>query len=381
MWCNMHKNKYVKNDDSFSCEKARGLMFAELDGETSAKESEKLSRHLEHCEKCRKEFDERKAIMEAIHDSKWSAPSALKPNVMALIDVVKQDEKIDTRFKLFGNNHTNGCNAATNKHKIFSKSSWFLPLGTAVAACAAVMLVIFNHGMSDQSASDLSEFSLKAPFYKAAGTPGDFNLQENEQFEVTSTLYGAALSSAEASSENNSDGWGFTPDEKATIDVVQNDEDVLPSEIDRFADTSDVFDLFAATNAQDFPDAAILVCSREQLDDLLPEDSLRADTYVTIKQSGRDKTKKNVQSDTTSLDSYDIFKGVTCLINSDSAEYAASVFASYVKLLDDQGVDYRLSLPDKEDFTECCIVLVDDEPVADSSENIEEYSVDSAVYD
>lgn len=393
MWCNMHKNKYVKNDNSFSCEKAQELMFAELDGETSADESEKLRQHMEHCEKCRKEFFERKAIMEAIRDTKWSAPSNLKPNVMALIDSVKQDGKTSCHGKIFWQNRRNSASVSSKKHKIFARSSIFIPLGTAVAACAAVVLVIFNHGLFEQNSFEQADFSLNAPLYKAACTSDGSEFQQNEQFEMTNARYSAAPSSSETYPAADLPDNGYVseaPSETLEMATVQNDGNDLSGVIKQSVRAqSNVLDLFAADSAQNFPDAAVLVCSREQLVDLIPEDSIMISSYVASEQGNQTEADRNIQNSQNNSDDpqdeYPTYKSDVCVVSSDSAEYAASVFASYVKLLDDQGADYRMVLPDRDDFTEFCIVLVEDTPIGDYDESpelvVESHTIDAPSYE
>ena len=61
---NNTKNRRI-GPGELDCTGARDLMFSELDHENSAAESQALHRHLDGCEACRKEFNERREMIDS----------------------------------------------------------------------------------------------------------------------------------------------------------------------------------------------------------------------------------------------------------------------------------------------------------------------------
>ena len=353
---NNTKNRRV-GPGELDCAGARDLMFSELDHENSAAESQALHRHLDGCEACRKEFDERREMIDMINNSAWDVPVKLVPNVMSLIDLVPQDDKTD---KIIECRHGKQCKTVkTNKKKgVFSHRSSFASFGTVAAACAVVMIVLFNRGFIDGAAGDaaVQSYSLQSPVYKSApsveepteAAASDANYYtdvDGASFDSFSVDEGSVDDSKLSSSGLTETGAGEGGERSANLDMMPN------FSMSAVANTQlDLYDELFEDAKNEYPDSAIIVCDESVLGNslfggyhvILNEKSIRCELH-----------SKDNQTEPTVIWTAEVYN-----MSIGSSELAEQAFTRYLDILEKSGEPFESNLPVGSEYTDICVVVV-----------------------
>ncbi len=76
---------------TLTCERAQDMMFLYIEGQLKERDAEKLTAHLDGCEACRKELEERKSVLKSLNECEFVPPSSLKSGIMDKINTVPQE--------------------------------------------------------------------------------------------------------------------------------------------------------------------------------------------------------------------------------------------------------------------------------------------------
>lgn len=363
----LYRKKNTKNrrigPGELDCAGARDLMFSELDHENSAAESQALHRHLDGCEACRKEFNERREMIDMINNSAWDVPVKLVPNVMSLIDSVPQDGKND---RIIECGHGKQCKTvkANKKKGVFSHRSSFASFGTVAAACAVVMIVLFNRGFIDGasgSVADVAEhaYSLQSPVYKSAP-----NVEEPNDGASSQTNYYTDIEGASYDSFSVDDGGGNNDNDNAKKTSPDLSETGTEAAEDRSSDWDftpdfslagianaklDLYDILFDDAKKEYPDSAIIVCDESVLgDDRFNGYHVKLDKkIIKCEQNRSDQTEPKV-----------IWSAEVCNVSIGSSELAEQAFSTYLDILEKSGEPFESDLPVGSEYTDICLVLV-----------------------
>ena len=80
---NLRKEKAMENTPS--CKYFRSLADQYIEGELTAEQTRELEAHIAECEECRREFDELKALKDAIRSSRAELPEGLHERIMSAV--------------------------------------------------------------------------------------------------------------------------------------------------------------------------------------------------------------------------------------------------------------------------------------------------------
>ncbi len=190
---------------TLTCERAQDLMFLYIEGQLKERDAEKLTVHLDGCEACRKELEERKRILKSLGECEFIPPSSLKSDIMDKISDVPQEKMRPMRR--------------------------FIHIGAISGVAAAVMIFavcrvfVFGGAVSDRAFEN-------AKF--AADCEAGFTVGNSAPAEVceVNTVYGADLSE---------DAVHFMADMADAADVADGaaaEPETAPEEAEVYAVTS-----------------------------------------------------------------------------------------------------------------------------------------------
>ncbi len=291
-----------------SCDDIRELIFDYIDGELDASEAALLEMHIADCEACAKELEERKELLSLVKSSSSEVPSELYGRVMA--EVVKTPQ-----------------NAKILKPKMRIKP-W---MSTAVAACAAIVIIVAGRGYLFGGTENLDA----APDMARSGDAAEDIIAEDMN---------ANVGVQEPSGEMNYSGIELDGDN--THMVIESTDaysgyspshGAMPAKPNTLEDTADytsaqLLDGVFETYKSD--DGALLVCNYSNVADVLPEgEGELSEIYFGVGAS------------------------VIRYVVSDNAEV---VFTGYIKLLESLDADFRATVPEGAEFSSCEIFLITD---------------------
>ena len=316
---------------NISCGEARELMFDYLDGELPARERERLDRHLDECADCKREFDERRKLLDTIRKIELDAPSELYPNVMRLVDLTPQDKKSP-----------------------FSLRRRFIPIGTIAAACAVFAFVLLNRNMLDNlKNTDSSVYDIEgARYYSAVGdddplmksaptdtTASEAYAQESgtaEKDEIISEGAGAANEAAPAEGAENADSANLTIDSTTTLSAkLEMGSLIVYSGYEEISRAYEAMVSELTANGE-----AVLFCGQDALREVLPGDARLDFSHITE-------------------DIADEYGATIYKMIYDNGQTAAEAYTKYVTLLEENGSFYEAYVPENAEFVECYFVLID----------------------
>ena len=294
------------NKQGVDCAGACEMMFDYLDGQLSADESALLTRHLEECDKCRDELEQRKKTLNLIQNVDFSVPDELYPNVMSLIGAAAQDRK-----------------------KIYISRGKFLPLGGFVAACAVAVLVLLNRGgMPDISTASDQTLMKSNAVYCENDTAGEDLLTD----AVPKSFFGANMKS-------DSDGASNEPDNRdyaGSTSVLTLSPNLNEDSSDKVSERSaDLFSVYLDSLKEEHAESAIIVCDSIELQTVLNEDGASESASANASESGAE-----------------LF-----VFTAGGADDARNDFTGYLNLLRNNGDSFESYMPEDAGFTTYYILL------------------------
>lgn len=317
---------------NISCCEARELMFDYLDGELPARKMERISRHLDECAECRREFEERRKLLDTIKHIELDAPSELYPNVMRLVDLTPQDKKSP-----------------------FLSRRKFIPIGTIAAACAVFAFVFLNRNVINNfKNADSAVYDIEGAKYFSVMEEDDASMNsatnvDGEVPETRSQEYGtvpeAAINPENAGVVDKAAPAGEAEDigsANLTIDSTTSFSAKLESgTLTMYSGYEEITRAYEAlatdltANGQ-----AVLFCSQDSLWGVLPTDA--ATDYSCVAE-----------------DIADEYGAVIYKMVYDNKQTAAEEYTQYLTLLEANDCFYESYVPESADFVECYYVLVE----------------------
>lgn len=288
-----------------TCTQAQDLMFDYLDGQLSAIDERRLLAHIEVCGECKAELDERRKMLELISSVELEVPASLHSDVMRKIEDIPQDAKI-----------------LTPKKRI-------IPWGTIAAACAVVMIMIAGRGtagmtgMPDIAAErTMDQAAIHTPAAEGAGgvygdaTPSDVVMYsakaiDDDEGVVMETTAGLTMLSPTTSTASK---------KEAAAEF-------------KAADSVSVLDHLLAEVTEDHSERAILILRERDFAGLEPDSDAES-----FKRAGMSVSRYTIVTDESSD--------------------AMNTFTGYVKLFEQQKIQYRALVPADSEFDACEIWLV-----------------------
>ncbi len=322
---------------NISCCEARELMFDYLEGELPARERERMSRHLDECAECRREFEVRRKLLDTIRHIELDAPSELYPNVMRLVDLTPQDKK-----------------------SRFSSRRKFIPLGTIAAACAVFAFVLLNRDVIDNlQNADAAVYDIEGAKYysvmeeddalmKSMPTDGvdgvapETYLQENgtaAEDDIVPEITRDANEAAPAEQAEEAEDAGsanLTIDSTTTLSAkLECGTLTMYSGYEEITHAYEVLATDLTSHGQ-----AVLFCSQDALWGVLPTEAVT--DYSCVAE-----------------DIADEYGAVIYKMVYDNKQTAAEEYTQYLTLLEANDCFYESYVPESADFVECYYVLVE----------------------
>lgn len=296
------------NKKELNCESVRELMFDYIDGTLDFSQTALVKEHIAKCEACASELKERRELLSLVKDASADVPSELYGRVMAEVEKTPQNAKI-----------------LTPKMRI---KPW---MSTAIAACAAIVILVAGRGYFFGGAEMLDA----APDMARSGGAVDNIVAEDKNADVDVENPSGEMNYSEISLggvdtnmvvESTDAFSGYSP----SYGIMPAN----PGKLEDVADSISAQLLDGVFETYKNDDGALLVCDYSDVSDVLPDgEGELSDVYFGIGAS------------------------VIRYVVSDNAEV---VFTGYIKLLETLDADFRAAVPEGAEFSSCEIFLITD---------------------
>lgn len=301
----------ILNKKTLDCQAASDLMFDYIDGALRESDAARLEEHLETCEACRRELNERRAMLLAIASSAFNAPPSLYGNVMAKLEKTPQDARILTPRRHF--------------------KPW---IGALTAVCAAVMILVVGRGylFGPQNEADMAQdlvgnarIDADVFYSPTVNDTAEYsyvggNGAEVEIYYANNTTDDSGSVYVETTTEAVT---ALTPTQGVSTNAAMEDK-----QADDAAEGSELDLLFEKLQ---IGERAVLICRRSDFTGIIP-----------------DVDFETVIGDNAVYERY--------IIETD----AMITFTGCLELLESLGVDYRAAVPTDAEFDKCEILLLID---------------------